>query len=179
MLGPKALRRYDPSRTLPLVRLRDLHLKVLSHRLRRGLYRIVHKSTKIRVLLWDMTARVRTELEFLKEDPKGGRAYYTVLLDLPLDRSNSFSSLFRAKGALVYCTCDDFKYRLAYALRVKSMLIAKKSALGPAFYQYPRVTNPKLKVRACKHITMAVEVLSDKLVTELADPSARGRLLKP
>lgn len=163
-----------------LVRLRDLHLRVLSHRLNRKLYRKVHKSTKIRVFMKDMRARVRTEMEFHKHDPKNDtRAIYTVILDMPLDRSNSFDSMLKSPGALVYCSCEDFKYRLAYALRVKGLLIAKKAALGRAFYEYPKITNPQLKVRACKHITMAVEALRGKTVTELADPSARNRIIEP
>ena len=123
-----------------------------------------------------MTARVRTEIEIRKHSRKNGNleSIYTVLLDLPLDSSNSFASLVRKTGSLVYCSCPDFKFRLAYALRIKGLLIAKRAALGRAYYQYPRITNPKLKVRACKHITMAVEAIRNKSVTELVDNTARG-----
>ncbi len=167
-------RRYKNKYTL--VQLRHLHLQVLSRRLDRRLYRITHKGTRIRVLMSDLTARLRTEIEIRKFSRKTGgvEAIYTVLLDLPLDNSNSFASMVRKTGSLVYCSCPDFKFRLAYALRVKNLLIAKRAALGRAFYQYPKITNPGLKVRACKHITMAVEALRDKTVTELAEQSARG-----
>jgi len=126
-----------------------------------------------------MTARVRTEIEFKKSEEKPGKGekYYTVLLDFPLDSSNSFSQMLRKPGALVYCSCEDFKFRLAYALRMKNLLIAKRRALGMAFYVYPKITNPQLKVRACKHITMAVEALRGKTVTELAEPSSKNREL--
>ena len=159
-----------------LVQLRSLHLQVLSHRLDRRLYRVVHKSSRVRVILSDMTARVRTEIEIRKHSRKNGNleSIYTVLLDLPLDSSNSFSSLFRKTGALVYCSCPDFKFRLAYALRINNLLIAKRSALGRAFYQFPRITNPRLKVRSCKHITMAVEALRRRTVTEMVESTARG-----
>ena len=159
-----------------LVQLRNLHLQVLSHRLDRRLYKLTHKSSKVRVLLQDMTARVRTEIEIRKFSRKTGGldAIYTVLLDLPLDSSNSFASLVRRTGSLVYCSCPDFKFRLAYALRTKNLLIAKRAALGRAYYQYPRITNPKLKVRACKHITMAIEAIRNKTVTELVENTARG-----
>jgi hypothetical protein len=165
-----------PQNQYSLVRLRDLHLRVLAMRLKRRLYRITHKGTKIRILVSTMTARVRTEIEFHKTEEKPGKPdkIYTVLLDFPLDSSNSFSQMVRRTGALVYCSCEDFKFRLAYALKVKNLLIAKRRALGRAFYEYPKITNPQLKVRACKHITMAVEALRGKTVTELAEPSAKG-----
>jgi hypothetical protein len=168
-----------PQNQYSLVRLRDLHLRVLARRLKRRLYRITHKGTKIRILVNSMTARVRTEIEFHKTEEKPGKPdkIYTVLLDFPLDYSNSFSQMVRRTGALVYCSCEDFKFRLAYALKVRNLLIAKRRALGRAFYEYPKITNPQLKVRACKHITMAVEALRGKTVTELAEPSAKGREL--
>lgn len=172
-------RRQGSMSNFTLVRLRSLHLRVLAHRLNRKLYRVKHRSTKIRVLLRDMRARVRTELEFYKNEKDGSQKIYTVLLDMPLDRTNRFDSLLKSPGALVYCSCEDFKFRLAYALKVKGLLIAKRAALGRAFYQYPKITNPGLKVRACKHITMAVEYLRGKTVTELADPASRNKFLNP
>lgn len=169
----------SPKNQYSLVRLRDLHLRVLAHRLKRRLYDITHKGTKIRVFASSMTARVRTEIEFRKREERPGKPdkIYTVLLDFPLDSSNSFSQMMRRTGALVYCSCEDFKFRLAYALKVKKLLIAKRSALGLAYYVYPKITNPTLKVRACKHITMAVEALKGKTVTEMANPSSKGMKL--
>ena len=48
----------------------------------------------------------------------------------------------------VACTCDDFKFRWAYALDQKGALLnPKKFRLDP-----PTKTNPDESVNACKHI---------------------------
>lgn len=75
----------------------------------------------------------------------------------------------------VDCSCPDFRYNWAYANADKEASIMGNASLNKCNGNYPKQTNPFLKVGCCKHILSLKDYLKTKL-NESMQPDINAKL---
>lgn len=75
----------------------------------------------------------------------------------------------------VDCTCEDFRYKYAYANADKQASVTGVNSLSKNNGQFPKVTNPHLRPGLCKHLLSLREYLRTKL-KESQQPTLRAKL---
>lgn len=62
----------------------------------------------------------------------------------------------------ISCSCADFRYRWDYALHVNRASDLDYAQPGPNGL-YPKIRNPSLKTKSCKHLVKLFELIRDEL----------------
>jgi hypothetical protein len=75
----------------------------------------------------------------------------------------------------VDCTCEDYKYKYAYANTDKEASIVGNASLSKCNGAFPKVTNPYLRPGLCKHLLSLREYLKTKL-KESQQPTLEQKL---
>ena len=81
-----------------------------------------------------------------KSSTKLGKTLYSVKIQSDTPKITNTSKL------RVYCSCLDFRYRLAYCLDLKGALLTQPDFI----LEHPTTTNPDCIVRGCQHISTAI-----------------------
>lgn len=132
---------------------------------KRGTYRI-HRYALTASL--DVRNYLRINIPFRVESREGGR--YQVIFSVAPDAGvERLGQILENGHTKVYCSCPDFKFRLAYALQRRYRIVLPHPKLKLALTLPPRSTNPQLKTRLCKHTIMVYRILQRYKITELIE----------
>lgn len=94
------------------------------------------------------SSRIANRIQNIVVNKNSGRSYYVIMeLDTPTITPES--------KCKIKCSCQDFTYRWAAVLHQQGALL-EADQMGMYKDVLPKVTNPNMKIGACKHIKYVI-----------------------